>query len=227
MKDVKDIAFIVQARLSSERLPGKMIKPFADTTLVDIACEKVLNSKVIPKENFYLSVYDDVLVDIGKKHGINIYHRSEASALSEGPMQEVMEWHDRLPHKYVVMISACCPLLKTETIDSFVQAYLDSEHRGMFAVIQKKNYFWNSNRDLITEWPKCDVLDTKRVGVTYEAAHCLYAGRMDLIKDSIWMGEVPFTKDDPVIHVVDEEEVFDIDYPWQFTVAEALYKEKR
>ena len=42
MKDVHDIAVVIQARLGSQRVPGKMLKPFAGTTLMDIAIEKML-----------------------------------------------------------------------------------------------------------------------------------------------------------------------------------------
>ena len=41
MKDIKDICILVQARLDSQRVPGKMLRPFADTTLVDILFEKL------------------------------------------------------------------------------------------------------------------------------------------------------------------------------------------
>ena len=56
-KKLEDIAVVIQARLSSQRIPQKMIKPFADTTLFDIAIQKVLQSDFIPKENFFLSIY--------------------------------------------------------------------------------------------------------------------------------------------------------------------------
>jgi len=41
MKDIKDILIIVQARLNSERVPQKMIKPFNNTNLFEIAIKKV------------------------------------------------------------------------------------------------------------------------------------------------------------------------------------------
>ena len=66
-------------------------------------------------------------------------------------------------------------------------------------------------------------MDTKAVEVTYEAAHCIYAGRMDLLRRGIWMGRAPFKKNAPALFRIPEIEAFDIDYPWQFPVAEALY----
>jgi len=223
MKNILDVCFIIQARLSSERVPRKMIKPFAETSLVDIACKKINNSKSIPRENFFFSAYEDEIKDVIKKNNLQIFHRSKASAFSEGPMQEVMEYHNKLDFKYAVVISACCPLLSSETIDRFVNYYLNSQHDGLFGVIEKRNYFWDKNHEMITEWPNCDVLNTKEVGVTYEAAHCLYAGRLDTIADGVWMAKPPFTKNSPELFAIPEYETFDIDYNWEFDVAEAIY----
>jgi len=226
MKKIEDICFIIQARLSSERVPRKMIKPFAGSSLVEIVCKKIKKSQVIPRNNFYFSACENEIVDVVKKNNLQIFYRSEKSALSEGPMQEVMEYHNKLNYKYSVVISACCPLLKIETIDGFINAYIKSPHDGMFSVIEKRNYFWDEDHNLITEWPKgADVLNTKMVGKTYEAAHCLYAGRMDDIKKGVWMAKPPFSKNNPALHAIPEGECFDIDYEWQFKLGEKLYKD--
>ena len=121
--------------------------------------------------------------------------------------------------------------MKVETIDSFVEAYLSSPHDGMFGVVEKRNYFWDENHDLITPWqelsrPGSDVLNTKLVCKTYEAAHCLYAGRMDEIAKGIWMAKPPFVKNSPELFVVPEHEAFDIDFPWQFELGEMMYKNR-
>ena len=216
-KSLKDICFIIQARLNSTRVPRKMIKPFLDTTLMDLGILKVLDSKNIPKDNFYCSVYEEELVELCNKYDVNVFHRSEKSANEENTVSGMYEWSDKLPYKYVVLINACAPLLKSETIDEFVAKYMHSDSDGLFGVIGKKQYYWNQNGDLITKWPEgLTIMNTKEVEKTYEAAHCLYASRMDTIKDEIWMGDTPFTKGNP--------ELFDIDYPWEFDVGEILYE---
>jgi len=227
VKNIKDICLIVQARLGSQRCPNKMIRPFAGSTLTDIAIDKVLDSKVLPKENFYLAAHEPELISIGKNRGINVFERSEKSAKSEGtPMTEIFEWWDKLPYKYVLMFNACCSLLSTETIDKFIRHYLQTDSDGLFGVIEKKNYFWNTEGELITEWPEGEaVLNTKMVGTTLEAAHCLYAGSMPALGENVWMGD--YTPNSPELFVVPEEETFDVDYEWQFGVAETLYKAKQ
>ena len=145
MKKIEDILFIVQARLESERVPRKMVKPFAGTTLLDILIDKIKKSKIIPVNNFYLSVCDEELISIAKNHNINYYQRSKKSALSENDIPLIFEWHDQLPYKYVVLISACSPLLSIDTIDKFVKSYINSTEGGMFGVVSKKQYFWDCN----------------------------------------------------------------------------------
>jgi CMP-N-acetylneuraminic acid synthetase len=133
------------------------------------------------------------------------------------------EWHNKLPFKYCVLINACVPFLKPETIDNFIRLYCLSDHDGMFAVMEKKNYFWNQNADLLTPLTE-DVMNTKTVQKTYEAAHCLYAGKMSSIKNGVWMGD--FMKNEVKLFPIQEREAFDIDHPWQFDLCEKLWESK-
>ena len=227
MKKIEDVAVLVQARLSSERCPRKMVRPFAGTTLTDLTIEKIVASKIIPKENFYLTVHEPELVAIGEKHGVNVFKRSAKSAVWDGGedahIRDMYEWWDKIPFKYVVLVNACVPFLTTETIDGFFQHYLESDSAGLFAVMEKKNYFWDNSGHMITEWPENEpTLNTKAVGVTWEAAHCLYASRLDTIDDGIWMGD--FQKDGEIeLYPVPEHECFDVDYEWEFAAYEAMY----
>ena len=225
MKKLEDVCVMVQARLGSQRVPQKMIRPFAGTTLMDICLEKLADSQYIPNKNVCASVYEPELLDICKKYDVEVYNRSEASANSEGtPMTQMYEWWDQTPFKYCVLVNACAPFLKVETVEGFVKAYLETDSDGLFGVIEKKNYYWNSQNELVTPWPEGQaVMNTKFVDTTYEAAHCLYAGKMSKIGNGIWMGDF-MTPGDIELYPMDEREVFDIDYEWQFEYYENLYK---
>ena len=171
-----------------------------------------------------MSVHEEELLSIAQNHHVNIFKRSEESALSEGtPMSLMYEWHDKLSHKYVILVNACVPFLKPETIDRFVEEYMKTDKAGMFAVMKKKNYFWDHNGNILTPLTE-DVMNTKTVQCTYEAAHCLYASRLDTIKDGIWMGD--FMKNEIHLFPISEEESFDIDYQWQFDLCEKLWSAK-
>lgn len=217
--------FIVQARLNSERLPNKMLRPFAGSNLFSILLDKLLSSKIIPSENIYASVYEDELFEEANiKRNIRTFRRSYESANNDSDITKIFEWHDKLPYKYVIIISACNPLLKIETIDGFVKQFIEQKENNLFAVIEKKQYYWNKEGIMTTPWPKGQtLLNTKAVEPTYEAAHVLYASPMNLIKDYKYMGD--FSKPGGVkLFTIPELEAFDIDYEWQFQVAETLYK---
>ena len=224
MKNINDICFIIQARLNSERVPQKMIKPFANSNLFEIAIKKLIDCPFIPNENIYLSLYDKELVKIAKKYRVNIFYRSYESANVDCGIETLFEWWDKLPYKYVVMVSGCNPFLKIKTIENFTKKYINSKYDGLFSVIKKKNYFWDKKGNMLNKWPKGqDLLNTKAVESTYEAAHCLYGSRLDSIGKGQWVGSWK-KKNDPVLFKVEEKEAFDIDYPWQFEWANNLKK---
>lgn len=224
-KNINDIAFIVQARLNSQRVPQKMIKPFAGTNLFGLILDKLLSSNIIPSENIIASVHEDELFEeANTKRNIRTFKRSYESANNDNDIKKIYEWHNKLPHKYCVLISGCNPLLSVRTIDAFVRQFVEQEEDNLFAVFEKKTYYWNKEGALITPWPKDQtIMNTKAVDPVYEAAHVLYASPMDIIKDERFMGD--FEKEGGIkLFKMDELEAFDIDYDWQFDVAEVLYE---
>ena len=224
-KNIDDIAFIVQARLNSQRVPQKMIKPFAGTNLFGLVLDKLLQSKIIPSENIIASVYEEELFyEANTKRNIRTFERSYESANNDNDIKKIYEWHNKLPHKYLVLISGCNPLLDISTIDDFVRQFVEQEEENLFAVFEKKTYYWNKEGALITPWPKDQtIMNTKAVEPVNEAAHTLYASRIDMIEDERFMGD--FTAPGGIkLFKMDELEAFDIDYPWQFEVGEMLYE---
>ncbi len=226
-RSINDICFIVQARLNSERVPKKMTRPFAGSTLLDICLSKLSNSSIIPKDNIYLSCYETEIKEIGEKHNINIYNRSKSSANEEKDMKIIFEWHNKInlnfskKYKYAILISACNPLLSITSIDDFVSRFIESEKEGAFSVFEKRNYFWDSDNNSITDWKDLPIMNTKIVDPVYEGAHCLYATRLDIIEDGYFMDTKSPAK--PLLFCLDELECFDIDFQWQFDVGEVLY----
>jgi len=224
MKCISDVVFILQARMNSQRVPNKMLRPFGNSTLFEIAINKLLRSSILPKENIYVSVYEDELKNIAKRYGLNIYHRSYESANNDNSLQKIYEWYDELPFKYVIKVNGCSPLLKSETIDGFISTFLQQEEDNLFGVIPIKDYFWNKEGKLVTPWPEDQtIMNTKAVEVTYKAAHVLYASRLDLISKNMFMGD--FQSEGGIkLYPMDELECFDIDYEWQFKLGEKLWE---
>jgi CMP-N-acetylneuraminic acid synthetase len=226
MKNINNICFIIQARTQSTRVPNKMLRPFAGSSLLEIAINKILQSSIIPKENFYLSVMDQELIDIAKKYNVNYFVRSEESTQEPATLPKILEWHNKLPFKHYILINACNPLLKTETIDKFIHSFLTHDTNGQFGVFKKDTFVFNNEHEMINGFFGEDkylaTLETKFVETFYEAAHSLYAGTMEDIGRGIYMGTFK-EKHNPEFYLMDEIECFDIDWPWQFELAEIIY----
>jgi len=224
---MKKTCIIVQARLNSSRIPKKMIKPFAETTLLDILLKKLQNSKYIKNEDVYISVYENELKNIAQKYNFNIFNRSKESAYTENDMKIMFEWWNKLPYENYIIISACHPFLSIKTIDDFYNKSLINQKKGLFSVVKRKNYYWNSKKKMITNWPEGQTtFNTKAVEYTYEAAHCLYYGKMKDIGEYIYMGD--FSKNEVELFVIDNEfECLDIDEEWQFNLYKSYYKDKK
>lgn len=225
MKNINDIIVIIQARTCSSRSPKKMIKDFCNTNLTNIAIEKILNSKIIPKENFYLCVGEKELIDIGKKYNVNIFERSEKSVKENSDVKIIYEWHNKINYKYWIKINACQPLLTINTIDDFILKFLNSDNEGMFSVIKKKNYFWDKNGKMMTPWPEgLTIMNTGVVEPTFEACHSLFAGSRNQLENGIWTGKFQNLNDPELYEIKNEIETSDIDYDWEFKVCEILYE---
>lgn len=234
MKYINDICLIMQARMGSQRVPGKMLKPFAGTTLFDIALGKA-EKCIIPNQNIFASVYESELKEVASKYDIQIFDRSEASANSEGtPLTEIYEWWDKLPGKYVILINACCPMLTVETINEFVLQYANCETNGAFGVMPVRNYMWTNGTKEETRWSNAesliplteDVMNTKTAPVTLVAAHVLYAGLLEDIGRGVWMGNLG-TGEGMTFIEVPAEECLDVDYNWEFEAWQSVYEAKK
>lgn len=82
-----DILFIVQARMGSERLPGKVLRPLGSEHLLDILVQRVRQSAFYQKERDNLVIAtsdkkaDDVLEAHCIKNGICVFRGSEERVL--------------------------------------------------------------------------------------------------------------------------------------------------
>ena len=205
MKDKSEIILLSQTRLSSARCPRKSVRQFYNTTLTDLVCQKLEKVSILPSENIYFAAHEEELKQIVRKYSVNLYERSFESSTSESDPSLIYEWHKDLKAKYFVLVSCCTPFLKQETIENFVDFFVNCEEESLFSVFEKRTYYWDKDGHLLTEWPPgSEVMDTKLVQPVLEAAHSLYAGRIDLIADGIWMNKAPYTKNAPKLYVVNE-----------------------
>ena len=232
MKDLSRICFIVQARVNSSRLPEKMIKPFGGSSLAEIAINKIKRS-VFPDENFYLSVRDQELIDMADQNNIKYYLRGENSVRNDDEvpftLPEVFEWWNKLDYDYYVLMNACNPLVRIETINNFVEDFVHSPADGLFSVIEHKRFFYRSDGTIFQEFKGSQeakiTFNTKYVEPIYSGGP-LRAGKMSDVGNHIYMGDFSKPNGVPMFYYSPDEYI-DIDYQYEFDIAEALYTKKQ
>ncbi|GAG61149.1 unnamed protein product [marine sediment metagenome] len=227
-KNTENILFVVPARINSTRLPRKIIKDFAGSTLFDIALENLKKVNNIPHENIIIQVKDEELVEKAEKHGFNVFLRSEDSLKEPITLHEVYDWWNKFDLEYYIRLNICNPLITSQTIDDFIDEFIRVP-RGLFAVLEKKTFFFNRDGNLISKFlgdmRYVSTLETKLIEPLYEAAHTLYAGKCSDIENDVYMGSF-IEPLDPAFFIMDNSEFGDIDELWQFELYEKIYQQR-
>lgn len=116
------IIAIVQARMGSTRLPGKVMKPILGTPLIELLLRRLSRAKTINKIIVAASEdpQDQPLVRHVTQMGIDVFQGSEKDVLSRF-------YQAALPFQpdVVVRITGDCPLIDPAVVDAVVNAYLE------------------------------------------------------------------------------------------------------
>jgi len=120
---VSRVVAIVQARMGSERLPGKVLLDVSGKPLLLHCIERISRAKRIDQVVLATTTKpeDKALVDLAKSAGIPAYAGSEDDVLRR--YREAAEFAKA---DVIVRITGDCPLIDPELADRVVEAWLDS-----------------------------------------------------------------------------------------------------
>jgi CMP-N-acetylneuraminic acid synthetase len=143
-------------------------------------------------------------------------------------MDVLYSWLHDIKPVYVLEINACNPLLSPETINRALDYFNKNDLESLFGIIRRQNFYYRSDSSLINHFngdkKYLPTLETKMVEPIFEAAHSIYLWKAErVIKEGIRWANKP---NDPFLFEVPPEEAFDIDWPWQFELAEQMYLKK-
>jgi spore coat polysaccharide biosynthesis protein SpsF (cytidylyltransferase family) len=115
------ILAIIQARMGSTRLPGKVLKQFGDTTVIRYMLERVEQSKLIDFTIVATSTNQENNVLVSHLADYETYRGDENNVLSR--FYEIAEWYRP---NLVVRLTADCPFIDPQLIDETIQQTIDS-----------------------------------------------------------------------------------------------------
>lgn len=117
------VGIVLQARVGSTRLPGKVLKDVDGEPLIELIVDRLRHSETTDKIVLATSTNpkDDALVDFAQRKDIPVYRGSESDVLSRyvGAARE---------HDIDVIIRACgdCPLASPRIVDRLVRVHHQS-----------------------------------------------------------------------------------------------------
>lgn len=111
---------VIQARLGSSRLPGKVLKEILGKPMLELMVDRLKQSRTIDKIIIATTdrPEDKKIVDFGKKIGIDVFRGSENDVLDR-----YFQAVKNLGAETIVRITGDCPLMDPEILDSVVGFY--------------------------------------------------------------------------------------------------------
>ena len=216
---MKTIAGIIHARKQSTRCPNKHLRPLGNTTLIDIALDKL--SKLDLDEK-YLAVYDQELKD-KVIDGVKILHREyESVAPGNAPHNVKYKHLENVKSDYIVNLNPCQPFLKVDKLQQIITLFKYSNFDSMITAKQERNFYWDDDKNPINFKPN-DRLSTTSGPWINVATHSLVIYKKQYMLDNWEL--FPNTKHNPYPFIVDwsEKELLDVDTEIDFKLVESYY----
>lgn len=119
-----NIVTVIQARISSTRLPGKVLLPILGKPLLIRMIERVMRAKLIGTLVIATSTNseDDQIEELCMRSNLNCYR---------GHLTDLLDRHYQVAKLYnadaVVKIPSDCPLIDHHIIDKVIRFYIDNE----------------------------------------------------------------------------------------------------
>lgn len=115
----------IEARMTSSRLPGKVMMPLGNTHVLDMMVQRVKKSKHVNDIIIATTINkeDDVIVEFCKANNISYFRGSENNVF-----ERVLQTHEKFNTDLVVELTGDCPFLEASIIDKVIETYLDNSY---------------------------------------------------------------------------------------------------
>ena len=135
------VTAVVAVRKGSQRVPNKNIKPFGDTTLLDLKLQTLL--KVSNIDEIIVNSDCDEMIEIGKSYGVKTKKREEYFASSEASNSE---FHGHIGKTtdtdYIFLAPVCSPFISSEKHEEAINKFMNSECDSLTSTSLVKGHLW-------------------------------------------------------------------------------------
>ena len=128
------VAVVIEARMGSTRLPGKVLAPIMERPMLSFLLERVKRAKTIDEIVVATTTKaaDDKIEGLAKEEGVKVFRGSE-----EDVLQRVTLAAQELRADAVVRLTADCPLVDWRIVDRLVKIYQQGNYDYISNVIER------------------------------------------------------------------------------------------
>jgi len=197
-----------------------MLKPFANSTLIEITLKKI--NKITLFDDVIFAVYDQELIDIADKYkNVKILKRDE-DEVQKGivDLKTRFKYFNKIETDYIFLLNPCCPLTSTKTIINAYNYFQNTDYNTYTSVIKSRDWIFDSNSNSITRKDSSNVA-TNKGDWFYKATHMFHILNKKFFVDNgiIWT----FGENDPRCIEVPKDEYYDVDDDDDFHITQYAY----
>lgn len=211
------VVSLIPIKLNSTRIPGKNTKELYDgTPLMHFIQKTCLQAKNIDEVYIYCSdeTAQDYLVP-----GVKFLKRPEYLDGDDCNANDIIrEFMNVVNADIYVNAHTTSPFAKTSTVEELVDKVLSGEYDSAFCAESIKTFMWQDGKPLNFDpdhFPRTQDLPT----IYGETSIAYVFSKESFVKHGRRLGSKPYIKE------VGKIEAMDIDYPEDFEIANAIYKE--
>jgi CMP-N-acetylneuraminic acid synthetase len=212
------ITAVVAVRKGSQRVPNKNIKPFGDSNLLQMKLNTLKQVKNI--DEIVVNSDCDKMLEIGKMNDVKTHKRDDYFASSKATNSE---FHGHIAEitktDSIFLAPVCSPFVSVESHEKSVDYYLNNSFDSVTSVTEVKNHLWLNgkplNYDLDNVPNSQDLPDVVKLNYG-----------ISIVDREIMKNKNRIVGNNPGFYKLDEIESIDVDTPFDWIVAETIYKEK-
>ena len=208
---------LIPIKLGSKRVPGKNIKPFYDgTPLMAFIQRACLSAKNIDEVYVYCS--DEAVIPY-LLPGVHFLKRPaylDGDTINANDF--IREFMKSVDADIYVNAHTTSPFARTETIEDCVEKVASGKYDSAFCAEAIRTFMWEDGKPINFDpdhFPR-----TQDLPLIYGETSIAYVfTKESFLKNNRRLGNKPYVKE------VSKIEAIDIDYPEDFEIANAIYKE--
>ncbi len=218
---MREVSIVINARLASSRCPQKLVRPFAGTTLIELALRKL--SWIYGSEK-YLAAGDAEIIDLYQPYSKDVkLLRREKDAIGPGehPHSVSFRHYGDVPSDYILIMNPCMPFTRVRTYEKAIRYFQEHpEIMSLTSVLPFRDIFFDEDRKVIT-LRDVDHISTTTAKELYKMSHVFHIINKDVFLDTgrCWA----YLDNDPAFMPVPKYECLDVDDEEDFEFCSKIY----